>query len=213
MEEKSPNITEIARKRRHLYLLSKVQQSKQLNSGEIKELEKYERMTKKKENPQKAGRKSKYDPAMNKAAVALCRKGFTDKDLCDFFSIDEKTLNNWKKQFPLFFQSLKVGKAMADAQVEAALFQRAVGYSIPDVHVSSYEGVITITPIIKHFAPDTTAQIFWLKNRQPKKWRDKQQVEHGFTEGSGVLVVPGGIDKAQWQQLAKNNGQVTKKSM
>lgn len=162
-------------------------------------------MSKKKENPQKAGRKSKYDASMDKAAKELSRKGFTDKELAEFFGVTEQTLNNWKKQFPLFFESLKSGKSMADAKVEAALFQRAVGYSVPDVHISSYEGVITVTPIIKHFAPDVTAQIFWLKNRQPKKWRDKQEIQHEFAEGTGVLMVPCGIDKKQWQQLAKKN--------
>lgn len=176
MEQNHLDITEIARKQRHVYLLSKVKQGKQLNPAEIKELEKYEVMTKRKENPQKAGRKSKYDQTMDKAANVLAGKGFTDKELATFFNVDEKTLNNWKKHFPLFFQSLKTGKAMADAQVEAALYQRAIGYSIPDVHISSYEGDITVTPIVKHFAPDITACIFWLKNRKPKKWRDKQEL-------------------------------------
>jgi len=124
------------------------------------------------------GRKSKYNPDMDKAAETLTRQGYTDEQLADFFGVDERTLNNWKNQFPLFFNSLKTGKDIADSQVEASLFQRAIGYSIPDVYVSSYEGVVTITSIIKHFAPDTTAQIFWLKNRQPKKWRDKQDIEH-----------------------------------
>lgn len=136
----------------------------------------------KKENPQKAGRKTKYTPDVVVSAKILCQKGYTDKELAAFFGVDEKTLNNWKHQFPLFFQSLKTGKSMADSQVEASLFQRAVGYSVPDVHISNYEGVVTITPIIKHFAPDTTAQIFWLKNRQPQKWRDKQDIDHNVSE-------------------------------
>ncbi len=134
------------------------------------------------------GRKTKHTPEMDKIAGLIAEKGLTDKEICKFFSIDEKTLNNWKHQFPLFFQSLKTGKKIADAQVEASLFQRAIGYSIPDVHVSSYEGEVTITPIIKHYPPDTTAQIYWLKNRQPKKWRDKQDIEHSVDANLGSLL-------------------------
>jgi len=201
----SPNITEIAKKQRYLYLLNRMNQGKPLTRAGIKELERYE-MAKKKSKTTNTeektklsakqvgvkkirkpggGRKSKYNPDMDRAAKILCKKGFTDDELAKFFSVNQDTINNWKKQFPLFFESLKTGKKMADAQVEASLFQRAIGYSVPDVHVSSYEGDITVTPIIKHYPPDTTAQIFWLKNRQPKKWRDKQEVEH-----SGEIKVP-----------------------
>ena len=141
----------------------------------------------------KTGRKSKYKATMRKATVALSKKGFTDKDLGDFFNVDQRTIDNWKKQFPLFFQSLKTGKAMVDAKVEACLFQRAIGYSLPDIHVSSYEGDITITPIIKHFPPDTTAQIFWLKNRKPKQWRDKKVIEQ---EGNEDVKTPAEIAEA-----------------
>jgi transcriptional regulator with XRE-family HTH domain len=100
--------------------------------------------------------------------------GYTDKQLCELLGINTQTINNYKKEYPEFFESLKRGKAIADGKVEIALFQRAVGYSHPDVHVLR-DG--TIVPIIKHYPPDPTSMIFWLKNRQPEKWRDKQEVE------------------------------------
>ncbi len=100
--------------------------------------------------------------------------GYTDKQLCDFLGINKQTLHNYKKEYPEFFDSLKRGKAIADGKVEVALFQRAVGYSHPDVHILR-DG--TIIPIIKHYPPDPTSMIFWLKNRQSDKWRDKQEVE------------------------------------
>jgi len=65
---------------------------------------------------------------------------------------------------------------LADAEVANKLFQRATGYSHDDVHISNYQGQVCITPIIKHYAPDTTACIFWLKNRRPDLWRDRTEV-------------------------------------
>lgn len=121
-------------------------------------------------------RPSKFNEAMCVQAEKLCKLGATDKELADFFEVDEKTLNTWKGQHPEFLQSLKKGKAVADAEVASKLFHRATGYEHDDVHVSNYQGEVTLTPIRKHYAPDTTAAIFWLKNRRPDLWRDRQEV-------------------------------------
>lgn len=137
----------------------------------------------------KAGRKTSYSPDKNRIAESLCEEGLTDKQIARFFGVTEQTINNWKSNFPLFFESLKRGKQLADSRVEAALFQKAVGYSVPDVHISSYEGKVTITPIIKHYPPDSTSCIFWLKNRDPKRWRDKQEIEHSGEIATPALVV------------------------
>src|SRR5690606_12689348 len=90
---------------------------------------------------------------------------------------------------PEFLESLTRGKAQADARVAEALFHRAIGYSHPDVHVSNFQGQVTLTPLTKHYPPDTTAAIFWLKNRSRENWRDKQDVEHsGEVKGAPVIV-------------------------
>ena len=73
--------------------------------------------------------------------------------------------------------SLKVGKDIPDQNVERSLYQRAIGYSHPDVDIRVVDGDVVQTEIVKHYPPDTTAAIFWLKNRKPKDWRDKQEVE------------------------------------
>lgn len=112
--------------------------------------------------------------------------GATDKKLAEFFLVDERTINRWKQEYPEFCQSLKRGKEVADATVADALFKRAVGYTCPDVHVSTYEGQAIITPIQKHYPPETAAAIFFLKNRRPDLWRDKQVLEHGG-EGGGPI--------------------------
>lgn len=107
--------------------------------------------------------------------------GFTDAELADFFGVSVVTLANWKAQFPAFLSALKIGKEDADQRVERSLYQRACGYSHPDVVVTNYQGQVTLTPITKVYPPDTTSCIFWLKNRKPEEWRDVQRFEHSGT--------------------------------
>ena len=99
-------------------------------------------------------------------------RGYTDKQLAEIFGVERTTICNWKKDYPEFFNSLKTGKLLADAKVEASLYQRACGYSHPEIHITNYQGVIIKTPIIKHYPPDPTSMIFWLKNRDREHWRD-----------------------------------------
>lgn len=133
-------------------------------------------MTAKKAEPSKGGRPSSYKPEYIEQALKLARLGATDKEIADFFNVGEKTLNNWKTDHPEFLQSLKEGKLLSDAEVSSKLYHRALGYSHADVDIRVVAGEIIQTPLIKHYPPDTTACIFWLKNRQPDKWRDKTEV-------------------------------------
>ncbi|WP_434456514.1 terminase [Stutzerimonas urumqiensis] len=126
-------------------------------------------------------RPSKYKPEFVEQARKLCRLGATDQELADFFKVALSTLNLWKVQHPEFSESLKLGKEVADERVANALYQRAMGYSHPDVDIRVVDGAIVETPLIKHYAPDTTAAIFWLKNRRPDEWRDRQEVAHDVT--------------------------------
>jgi hypothetical protein len=115
---------------------------------------------------------------MNKQVYKLCLLGATDKQIADFFDVDESTITRWKQSEPEFCTSLKAGKEDADATIAQSLFHRAKGYVAPDIITAQKDGIITdIKEVEKHYPPDTTAAIFWLKNRQPKNWRDKQEVE------------------------------------
>lgn len=123
------------------------------------------------------GRPTKYLPEYAEQVESLCLLGLTDKEIAASFGVTETTINNWKNQFIEFFEALKRGKHVADAAVASALYSRALGYSHPEDDIRSVGGEIVITPTIKHYPPDTTAAIFWLKNRQPAKWRDKPPEE------------------------------------
>jgi hypothetical protein len=73
-----------------------------------------------------------------------------------------------------------LGKHEADERVTRSLFQRAVGYTASrDAH-RVHQGKAIATELIKHYPPDTTACIFWLKNRRPEEWREKFEHDHGL---------------------------------
>lgn len=131
-----------------------------------------------------AGRPTKYKEEYNEQAYKLCLLGATDDDLAGFFEVNVDTIHEWKKVHPQFSDSLKKGKEIADANVANRLYQRAMGYVGKTTKFATFEGAITDSKEVEeHYPPDTTAAIFWLKNRQPKKWRDKQEV--GFTDKDG----------------------------
>ena len=130
------------------------------------------------------GRPSKYKPEFAAQAAKLCSLGATDAQMADFFEVSVSTINLWKTEHPEFSESIRVPKAQADERVEQSLYRRAMGYEHDEVDIKVVAGEIVTTPIRKFYPPDTTAAIFWLKNRRPAEWRDKQEVEH-----SGELKV------------------------
>jgi hypothetical protein len=141
-----------------------------------------------------AGRPTKYKEQFAEQAKKLCKLGCTDKELADFFEVSEQTLNAWKKEFPEFLESLKEGKTLADANVAQRLYERAMGYEHPEtkfftVSKGDFIQEIETRETIKFYPPDTTAAIFWLKNRQPDKWREKQEVMQ--TNFEGIRVISG----------------------
>jgi hypothetical protein len=120
-------------------------------------------------------RPTDYKEEYNDLAFKFCLMGATDAKLAEFFEVTEKTINNWKIEHPKFLQSIKKGKYEADAEVVNSLFGRANGYEYTEVRDEvSEQGVKKVTTK-KQMAADTTAAIFWLKNRQPQQWRDKQE--------------------------------------
>lgn len=124
------------------------------------------------------GRPSGYQPEFAKQAQKLCQLGATDKELADFFEVSDRTIYRWQTQFPEFCQALKAGKEAADERVERSLYHRATGYTFESEKVFQFQGSIVRADTKEHVPPDTTAMIFWLKNRRPEAWRDKTEVHH-----------------------------------
>lgn len=135
------------------------------------------RSSKVKGSSSKGGRPSAYRAEYAHIAYRHTLLGAIDKDLAEAFSVSEQTINSWKKSHPKFRESIQRGKSSADAIVAESLFKRANGYSHPAVKIFSCEGVTTEHAYTEHYPPDTAACIFFLKNRQPDKWRDKPEVQ------------------------------------
>ena len=119
---------------------------------------------------------------------AWARDGLTDEQIATKMGICRDTLIQWKKKYPDISDTLKKGKDVVDIQVENALLKRALGYEYEEVSEKYEMGILVEKKITKkQVVPDTTAQIFWLKNRKPDEWRDKREVD---VEGSaGVMIV------------------------
>lgn len=122
----------------------------------------------------KQGRPSKYKEEYAEQAYNYCLLGAIDEQLASFFDVSVTTINTWKETYPDFLASIKKGKEIADLQVTESLKKRASGMKLKKQVVKD-GGIVEIEDEI---APDTAAAIFWLKNRQPKIWRDKQETEH-----------------------------------
>jgi hypothetical protein len=133
-----------------------------------------------------AGRPSKFKPDMVEQARKLALLGATDREMADFFEVAESTFYLWKLEHPELSEALKVGKEAADGRVEQSLYRRALGYSHDAVKIIQVGGEVVNAPYVEHYPPDTTAAIFWLKNRRPAEWRDRQEL----TGADGKDLIP-----------------------
>jgi transcriptional regulator with XRE-family HTH domain len=123
------------------------------------------------------GRPSIFNDAVKEQVVKMYEMGLSDAQVAGLIGVTPQTIGNWKKD-ESFFESLKEAKLLADECVEACLYKRATGYTHREEKVfCNANGEVTKVETVKHYAPDVTAQIFWLKNRQPAQWREKQEVE------------------------------------
>lgn len=130
----------------------------------------------------KVGRPNKFFDANKELIFKLAARGFDDAEMAEIIGVDRATLSNWKVKYPDFFDTIKIQKQMSDEKVERALFERACGYVHPETKAQWVQdengGRWEYADIQRHYPPDPTSMIFWLKNRQPRKWRDKTDVEH-----------------------------------
>jgi hypothetical protein len=124
----------------------------------------------------KRGRPSKYKPEYAEQAYKLCLLGATDKELSEFFNVNEDTIHEWSKKNNEFSVSKKRAKLLADANVAERLYQRATGYDCIEDKVFFDEGAPKKFKVQKHIVPDVAAICFWLKNRARDKWKDRHDV-------------------------------------
>lgn len=115
-------------------------------------------------------------------AYRLALLGKTVEEIADSFGESKTTIKRWFKEHPSFWSAVTRGREYADAQVAESLFKRATGFRTKEQRafvrsVGDFSQVVEVKDIEIHYPPDPGAAMNWLKNRQPDKWRDKQQVE------------------------------------
>ena len=137
------------------------------------------------ETPRKVGRPTEYKEEYEELAFNYALLGATNPELAEFFGVSTSTIGNWFNDYPKFLDAVKRGKEEADANVAKSLYKRALGYKTKETRVSSGGENDVISTLEKEVPPDTTAQIFWLKNRQKDKWRDRNHIDH-TTNGESI---------------------------
>lgn len=151
--------------------------------------------TTKRKNKPGAGRPTLYRPEYPQQAYKYCLLGATNEKLAMLFEVSVQTIDNWLVEHEEFLGAVKAGRDEADALVAKSLFHRALGYEHKAVKIvaDAKTGMDHTVEYVERYPPDTTAAIFWLKNRQREQWREKsEQVVSGETKvehsGSVALV-------------------------
>lgn len=139
------------------------------------------------------GRPTVYKEEYAEQAAKLCALGATDDELADFFEVHRATIYRWKLDHPEFCDSIKSAKSVADERVERSLYQKATGYEVTEeqavkLKVDQYKEEVEVVEVRKHIAAETTAAIFWLKNRRPTDWRDVKAQEISGPNGAPLEV-------------------------
>jgi transposase-like protein len=143
----------------------------------------------------------------------MARDGYRDEDIAKTLGITRQTLYAWKGKYEDFAEALRKGKAVVDAEIENKLLDNARGYTyweetqelVKELNPMTgrvEEFLKTVKRVKKHVKGDTTAQIFWLKNRKPDQWRDKQHIQH--SGGIGV----NGLDYMSDDEIEKELGKL-----
>ena len=134
-----------------------------------------------KEESNPRGRPSKYVDINLEQVEKFCKLGATDAELADFLGVTETTINNWKLEHKDFFETVTRGKQYSNKKVVKSLYNRAIGNGST---ISRKQRVLSDGTIVDYteevtLLPDVRACEFWLKNRDPENWREKQ--EHKVT--------------------------------
>lgn len=125
------------------------------------------------------------------------RDGLIDEQIAENIGIRRQTLYTWKNKYSDINDALKKGKEVVDVEVENALLKRAMGYFVEIKEEKlDRDGCVHELKKTIHVAGDVTAQIYWLKNRLPEKWREKQKEKDDGKNDDGVVIID---DAPKWE--------------
>ena len=139
--------------------------------------------------PRRPGRPTKYDPSLLPQIEKICATyGSTIEQLAEFLGVNVDSIYEWQNKYPEFSEAIRNGKQIANARVERALYERAIGYSHKSekLFYDKETGEVIRAETTEQYAPDTRACESWLFNRDPERWKNRQQIEHS----GKITVVP-----------------------
>ena len=137
--------------------------------------------------------KGKYKEWLTKEGLTRVKgwamDGLSDEQMAHNMGVSKQTFYNWKNKYVDFFDAIKKNKDVADREVENSLHKAAKGYFVEEtkkVIEEKEDGTVNIKNEVnkKWIAPNTAAQIFWLKNRKPAEWRDKPDEANNTAQDS-----------------------------
>jgi hypothetical protein len=144
------------------------------------------------EEVNKGGRPTKYKEAFNDQVFEMALLGLSDSQMANIIGITEQTLNNWKTEHPMFFESLTQGKENADGKVAKAMYKRALGLTIIEEALTKDGQIVQLK---KELPPDTPAAKHWLANRQRKLWANNGESTMYTTEPLIIIRTEGDKDE------------------
>ncbi len=129
------------------------------------------------EEKNKGGRPTKFKEEYIEQAVRLAKIGTTNEKMAEFFQVNESTLYKWMNENETFSKAINESKVHSDDAIVNSLFNKALGYTLWEEKEEETQDGFKKVKVKKQVAGDTTAMIFWLKNRRPAEWREKQEVK------------------------------------
>ena len=142
------------------------------------------------------GRPSLYKPENNEFARKFCLLGATNEDLAGLFDVAVRTIDNWIATIPEFAAAVQQGRDVADADVVQSLHSRATGYNYEAEKIFHFRGEVMKVPHTVHCPPDTTACMFWLRNRRRRDWLEKSELRREEKVGE-VVDIAKALDAAR----------------
>lgn len=135
----------------------------------------------------KRGAKPKVDDWLTQEGLVLlngwAKDGLSNEQIANNMGVSSSAFYSWKADHTEILEAIKKGKEVIDYEVENALLKRALGYDYTETHTNAYGEEMTVT---KHVKPDPTSMIFWLKNRKPNEWLEKQNINHTGNINHGI---------------------------
>lgn len=158
---------------------------------------------------------TKYEPALAAEAAELAKAGALDRKIAEALGVSLTSFHRWKRKHPDFKAALKRSKAVANQEVENALFQKATGYSFDAERIVTTRDEVHRVQVVEHVPPDTRAASWFLANRDPKRWAlsprgARKALNFGTLDGSAKSIAEAGVNVLRLMaagELAVEEGQ------